>query len=87
MAILPQKKELNVEDERYKRFEIGGAVGGGVQLDTGIGSFLLDLRYNTGFTNIQEKSYSPIYTLGQQPDKYKTQYVSASLIFLVPSVR
>lgn len=82
-----EERELEPESNSYNRFEIGGAVGGGLQLDTGIGSFLLDLRYNTAFTDIQEDNFSPIYTLGQAPDTYRTRYVSASLIVLVPSIR
>lgn len=84
----PGERDLDLEDSRYKRFELGGAVGGGIQLDTGIGSFLIDLRYITGFTDIQEGSSSSLYTIiGEQPDKYRTQYVSASLIILAPGRR
>lgn len=60
------------------RFEIGGAIGGGIMLDTEGGTFLIDLRYTQGFTNIADFS---------ETDSYKNQVVSVSLIYLVPSVR
>ena len=78
-------RKLNVEDDKYNRFELGASLGGGIQLNTGIGSFLIDLRYHTGLTDIQKSGYSPFYGLiSEQPEKYKTQYVSTSLIFLAP---
>lgn len=68
------------EDWAYdaSRLEIGGAVGGGIMLDTGGGSFLIDLRYTQGFTNIADV---------ENTDGYKNKVVSVSLIYLVPSVR
>lgn len=60
------------------RFEIGGAIGGGVMLDTEGGSFLIDLRYSQGFTNIANF---------EETDGNKNQAVTVSLIYLVPSVR
>lgn len=60
------------------RLEIGGAIGGGIMLDTEGGSFLIDLRYTQGFTEIANFS---------EDDGYKNQVVSVSLIYLVPSVR
>jgi hypothetical protein len=60
------------------RLEIGGAIGGGIMLDTEGGTFLIDLRYTQGFTNIADFS---------ETDSYKNQVVSVSLIYLVPSVR
>ena len=60
------------------RFEIGGAIGGGVMLDTEGGSFLIDLRYSQGFTNVANF---------EETDGNKNQAVTVSLIYLVPSVR
>lgn len=60
------------------RFEAGGAIGGGIQLDTEGGSFLIDLRYVHGFTNIADFANT---------DSYKNRVVSVSLIYLIPSVR
>lgn len=60
------------------RLEIGGAIGGGIMLDTEGGSFLIDLRYTQGFTEIANFA---------DDDGYKNQVVSVSLIYLVPSVR
>jgi hypothetical protein len=81
-----EDRKLDVDDSRYQRFEIGGVLGGGLQLNTGIGSFLLDLRYHTGFSDIQKSEYSSLYgLLGKQPEKYRTQYVSVSLIVLSPA--
>lgn len=68
------------EDWAYdaSRLEIGGAVGGGLMLDTEGGSFLIDLRYTHGFTNIADFA---------DTDSYKNRVVSVSLIYLVPSAR
>lgn len=60
------------------RFEVGGAIGGGIMLDTEGGSFLIDLRYVHGFTNIADFA---------ETDSYKNRVVSVSLIYLIPSVR
>lgn len=60
------------------RLEVGGAIGGGIMLDTEGGSFLIDLRYTQGFTEIANFA---------DDDGYKNQVVSVSLIYLVPSVR
>ena len=60
------------------RLEIGGAIGGGIMLDTEGGSFLIDLRYTQGFTEIANFA---------DDDGFKNQVVSVSLIYLVPSVR
>jgi hypothetical protein len=60
------------------RLEFGGAIGGGVMLDTEGGSFLIDLRYNQGFTQIANFA---------DDDGFKNRVVNVSLIYLVPSVR
>lgn len=67
------------DSEDFKRFEIGASVGGGVQLDTEAGSFLIDLRYTRGFTDL-------IGDLSGD-DQFKNQLIGVSLIFLVPSLR
>lgn len=80
--------DYNVNDAGYKRFELGGAIGGGVQLDTEVGSFLIDLRYTAGFSNFRENvvvADEPY--LSGDPGKYKNQLITTSLIFLIPSVR
>lgn len=61
-----------------RRFEIGAAVGGGIMLDTEGGSFLIDLRYVHGFTDL---ATVPNIT------NFRNRVVSVSLIYLVPSVR
>ncbi|AHM61293.1 hypothetical protein D770_15195 [Flammeovirgaceae bacterium 311] len=68
------------EIDEEKRWEIGGAIGGGVKLDTGAGSFLLDLRYSRGFTNTFYRDLTGDYD-------FKHQLISTSVIFLFPSVR
>ena len=86
--LAPGERDIDVENDKYNRFEIGGAVGAGIQLNTGIGSFLIDLRYHTGFTNIQESGFTLNQALGgKDPEKYRTQYVSTTLIVLVPGIR
>lgn len=82
-----EDRKINVDESKYQRFELGGALGGGLQLNTGVASFLFDLRYHIGFTDIQKEGYSGIYAtgfLGKQPEKFRTQYVSATLIILSP---
>lgn len=66
-----------IDDER--RWEVGAAFGGGVQLDTEGGSFLIDLRYTRGFTDI--------LTDLSGDAEFKNQLVSVSLIYLMPSIR
>lgn len=61
-----------------RRLEVGAAVGGGIMLDTEGGSFLIDLRYVHGFTDI---ATIPDVT------NFRNRVVSVSLIYLVPSVR
>ncbi|AHM61294.1 hypothetical protein D770_15200 [Flammeovirgaceae bacterium 311] len=80
------EEKIDTEDTRYNLFEVGGAAGGGIHFNTGVGSFLVDVRYHTGFTNIQKEGFTlPAYvSLGEDPEKYRTQYVSLSLIFLTP---
>jgi hypothetical protein len=86
MAGITTEEKIDTEDTKYSLFEVGGAVGGGLHINTGLGSFLIDLRYHTGFTNIQKEEFTlPAYVaLGEEPEKYRTQYVSLSLIFLTP---
>ena len=81
------EKKIEAEDNRYNYFEVGGAVGGGLHINTGIGSFLIDLRYHTGFTSMYTKEMKDLIPYGptqEQPDKYRTRYISTSLIFLGP---
>lgn len=70
------------EDWAYdaNRLELGGSIGGGIMLDTGGGSFLIDLRYTQGFGNIANG-------VNFSEGKFKNQVVGVSLIYLVPSVR
>lgn len=61
-----------------RRLEVGAAVGGGIMLDTEGGSFLIDLRYVHGFTDLATVPYM---------SNFQNRVVSVSLIYLVPSVR
>lgn len=61
-----------------RRLELGAAVGGGIMLDTEGGSFLIDLRYVHGFTDMATVPYM---------SNFQNRVVSVSLIYLVPSVR
>lgn len=63
-----------IDDE--KRWEIGASLGGGVQLDTEVGSFLIDLRYTRGFNELRYDN-----------DDFKNQLISTSLIMLFPTIR
>lgn len=78
--------KIDSEDSNYNLFEVGAAVGGGIHLNTGIGNFLIDLRYHTGLTNVQKDGFTlPAYDPTEQPEKYRTRYISTSLIFLGPA--
>ena len=66
--------------DEAKRWEIGGALGGGVKLNTGAGTFLIDLRYTRGFSDTFFRDFT-----GNQEAKH--QLITTSLIFLMPSVR
>lgn len=68
------------EIDNENRWELGASLGGGVQLNTGLGSFLIDLRYTRGFTDAFKEA-----TPGG--DNFKHQLISTSLIFLIPSVQ
>ena len=70
------------EDWAYdaNRLEVGASIGGGIMLDTGGGSFLIDLRYTQGLGNIATG-------VDFSEGKFKNQVVGVSLIYLVPSVR
>lgn len=67
----------DLDDEN--RLEIGASVGGGIQLDTEVGSFLIDLRYTRGFTDMVKDLSGD--------EEFKNQLISTSLIFLVPTIR
>lgn len=64
------------EIDDAKRWEIGASLGGGVQLDTEAGSFLIDLRYTRGFNELRYDN-----------DDFKNQLISTSLILLFPTIR
>lgn len=44
--------DLNLDDDMYNRFELGGVVGIGGDVAAGAGSFFADLSYNQSFSNI-----------------------------------
>ncbi|EMR02651.1 porin family protein [Cesiribacter andamanensis] len=77
--------EYRVSDSGFSRFELGGAVGGGIQLNTGAGSFLIDLRYTQGFTDFRKEGFDEPY-LEATPEEYKNRGVSVSLIYLIPGL-
>lgn len=60
------------------RLEIGAAIGGGIMLDTEGGTFLIDLRYVQGFTDM-----ATVPNL----NNFRNRVVSVSLMYLIPSVR
>lgn len=64
-----------------RRLEIGAGIGGGIMLDTEGGSFLIDLRYVHGLTDLARL---PGIT---EETNFRNRVVSVSLIYLVPSVR
>lgn len=77
--------DYGVGDAGFNRFELGGALGGGVQLNTGAGSFLVDLRYTQGFTDFRKDGFDEPYLSGN-PEQYKNRLVSVSLIYLIPGI-
>lgn len=77
--------DYTVGDAGFNRLEIGGAIGGGVKLNTGAGSFLIDLRYTQGFTDFRKDGFDEPYLAGN-PEQYKNRLVSVSLIYLIPGL-
>lgn len=70
------------EIDEEKRWDVGGSFGGGVKLNTEVGTFLIDLRYTRSFTDTFYRDLT-----GNKEFEFKHQLISTSLIFLVPSVR
>jgi hypothetical protein len=60
------------------RLEFAGGIGGGILLDTEGGTFLIDLRYIHGFTEVATVPYL---------SSFKNRVLSISLAYLIPSVR
>ncbi len=81
-----REEKIDTEDEIYNVLEVGAAAGGGIHFNTGIGSFMIDLRYHTAFTDLQKEEFRlPAYVIaGQAPEKFRNQYVSISLMYLGP---
>jgi hypothetical protein len=67
------------EIDQARRWEIGASLGGGVQLDTEVASFLIDLRYTRGFNELRDDLSGNA--------EFRNQLISVSLITLFPSVR
>ena len=45
---------INLNSQNYKRFEVGGVVGGGLSIPVGNGNFYMDARYTRGFQDVYE---------------------------------
>lgn len=45
---------INLDGNNFQRFEVGGAVGGGLEYDAGFAKFFTDLRYKHGFTEVYD---------------------------------
>lgn len=61
-----------------RRLEFSGAIGGGILLETEGGTFLIDLRYTHGFTEVATVPYL---------SSFDNRVISISLAYLIPSVR
>lgn len=61
-----------------RRLEFAGALGGGILLDTEGGTFLIDLRYIHGFTEVATVPYL---------SSFQNRVISISLGYLIPSVK
>lgn len=61
-----------------RRLEFSGAVGGGILLDTEGGTFLIDVRYIHGFTDVATVPYL---------SSFENRVISISLAYLIPSVK
>lgn len=80
-------QDIQVNDDRVNQFEFGGAIGGGVQLNTGAGDFLIDLRYTAGFSDLIEDNEGTFNLRAENADRFRNQIISVSLIYLVPSIQ
>lgn len=45
---------INLSSQNYSRFEVGGIVGGGVNVPVGNGNFYVDARYTRSFQDVYE---------------------------------
>lgn len=78
------ENKIDTEDEIYNILEVGAAAGGGLHFNTLAGSFMLDLRYYTAFTDLQKEGFTMPAWTSQSPEKFRSQYISLSLIYLGP---
>ena len=67
---------INLDAINFQRFEIGGTAGAGLALQTGMGQFFVDARYNLGFTQL--------YDIPLVNEKLRNKGVSVSAGFLIP---
>lgn len=67
---------LNLDDIDYERFEVGAAVGAGVQADLGLVRAFADARYHHGFTELYKVPYVE--------EKVKNKGIALSAGLLVP---
>ena len=70
------KTPINLDAINFQRFEIGGAAGAGLAMQTGMGQFFIDARYNIGFTQL--------YDIPLVNEKLRNRGISLSAGFLVP---
>jgi hypothetical protein len=81
---------FEVEDAGFNRFELGGAIGGGVALNTELGTFLIDLRYSHAFSKLydtDQDDFSNAFPFSNDAKDARNQMISTSLIYLIPSLR
>lgn len=87
-----EDEDFEVEDASFNRFQLGAAIGGGVALNTEIGTFLIDIRYTRDFSKLYDDNQDDrtnTISLANYYDREdaRNQMISTSLIFLIPSLR
>ncbi len=67
---------INLEAINFQRFEIGGALGAGLEVDTEYGRFFAEARYNHGF--------SQLYDIPLVDERLRNRNIALSAGFLLP---
>lgn len=67
---------INLDAINFKRFEVGGAVGGGLSFDSDFGELFIEARYNHGFTEL--------YDIPLVNERLRNRNISLSAGVLIP---
>jgi hypothetical protein len=80
-------QDIQVNNDFVNRFEFGGAVGAGMQVNTEAGDILFDLRYTAGFSDLIEDNEGTFNIREENSDRFRNQIWNFSVIYLLPSIQ